>query len=207
MDLTLQITFVIVAIIILVAGVMVVTVKNIIHAALWLISSFFGVGMLYLLLEAEFIAVAQVLIYVGAISVLMLFAIMLTRHVTGEGERQLYKRWWTALLVSALLFGGVLAPTMLTYEWDTVLPVAETDITLAGPVDLGKAFMGQYFIPFQMAAILLLVALTGAIVVAYEERARRRRVLTLAEELALRNQSETQAEKEQLQSTQQEGSS
>ncbi|HEX5689439.1 MAG TPA: NADH-quinone oxidoreductase subunit J, partial [Roseiflexaceae bacterium] len=100
MNILILIIFVLISAFILGAGVAVVTVKNIIHSALWLIATFFGVGALYLLLEAEFVAVVQVLVYVGAISILILFAIMLTRHVTGEGVRQLYKRWWVALIVA-----------------------------------------------------------------------------------------------------------
>jgi NADH-quinone oxidoreductase subunit J len=171
---------------------MVVATRNVIHSALWLIASFFGVGALYLLLEAEFAAVIQVLVYVGAVSILMLFAIMLTRHVTGEGEHQYYSRWWLSLGVSALLFAAVLVPTLVRQSWRPVeTPPAGPTIPgqptgIAGSLEIGQAFMREYVIPFEVASVLLLVALVGAIVVAYEERTRRRRVLTLAEEHALR---------------------
>src|SRR5918912_3764442 len=118
MNILIMVIFFVLSAFTLAAGVMVVTVKNIIHAALWLIASFFSVAALYLLMEAEFIAVVQVLIYVGAISILVLFAIMLTRHVTGEGVRQLYKRWWVALLVAAGLFGLLIVPTVYNYNWE-----------------------------------------------------------------------------------------
>jgi NADH-quinone oxidoreductase subunit J len=171
----------------LAAGIMVVTVKNIIHSALWLIASFFTVAAMYLLMEAEFIAIVQVLIYVGAISILILFAIMLTRHVTGEGVRQLYKRWWIALLVAAALFGLLIAPTVANYSWNSVPPTAPDQVaTISSSVQIGTAFMREYLLPFEIASVLLLVALIGAIVIAYEERSARRRVLTLAEEMALR---------------------
>jgi NADH-quinone oxidoreductase subunit J len=177
----------------LVAAVMVVTVRNIIHAALWLITSFFCVAALYLLMEAEFVAVVQVLVYVGAISILILFAIMLTRHVTGEGVRQLYQRWWIALVVAAALFGLLVVPTMLNYQpqWDRVPPAAPGQETAIASVrELGTAFMREYLLPFEIASVLLLVALIGAIVIAYEERIGRRKVLTLAEEVALRRKQE-----------------
>jgi len=174
----------------LVAGIMVVAVKNIIHSALWLIASFFAVAAMYLLMEAEFIAIVQVLIYVGAISILILFAIMLTRHVTGEGIRQLYQRWWIALLVAAALFGLLIAPTVAGYGWNTMPPAAPDQVaTISSAVQIGTAFMREYLLPFEIASVLLLVALIGAIVIAYEERSARRRVLTLAEELALRQPS------------------
>jgi NADH-quinone oxidoreductase subunit J len=168
---------------------MVVTARNVIHAALWLIASFFGVAALYMLLEAEFIAVVQVLVYVGAISILILFAIMLTRQVTGEGVRQLTDRWWVSLLVAVSLFAAVLVPTLINHKgWSLpALPAAASGAPelLSGPAELGRGFVYEYLLQFQVAGVLLTVALIGAIVVAFEERSRRRRVLTLAEEHAL----------------------
>jgi NADH-quinone oxidoreductase subunit J len=187
MSLLIMIIFLLLSALILVSALAVVTVKNLIHSALWLIASFFGVGALYLLMEAEFIAVVQVLVYVGAISILILFAIMLTRHVTGEGVRQLYKRWWVSFLVAAALFGLLIVPTIARYNWEPEAQGAPPE-SIASSVEIGKAFMGEYLLPFELASVLLLVALIGAIVVAFEERSRRRKVLTLAEEVALRQQ-------------------
>lgn len=187
MNTLIMVIFLVLSAFMLLAGIMVVTVKNIIHSALWLIGSFFTVAALYLLMEAEFIAIVQVLIYVGAISILILFAIMLTRHVTGEGIRQLYQRWWIALLVAAALFGLLIAPTVAGYSWNTVPPAAPDQVaTISSSVQIGTAFMREYLLPFEIASVLLLVALIGAIVIAYEERSARRKVLTLAEEFALR---------------------
>jgi NADH-quinone oxidoreductase subunit J len=191
MNILIMIIFVLLSAFILGAAIAVVTVKNIIHSALWLIGSFFGVGALYLLMEAEFVAVVQVLVYVGAISILILFAIMLTRHVTGEGVRQLYKRWWVALLVAAGLFGLLIVPTVYNVNWEGTSAQAAQPTGMATAVELGTAFMREYLLPFELASVLLLVALIGAIVVAFEERSRRRRVLTLAEEFARRQQSQT----------------
>jgi NADH-quinone oxidoreductase subunit J len=188
MNILILIIFLLLSAFILGAGVAVVTVKNIIHSALWLIATFFGVAALYLLMEAEFVAVVQVLVYVGAISILILFAIMLTRHVTGEGVRQLYKRWWIALLVAAGLFGLLIVPTVLNYNWDQNVPSAAQPTGIASAVELGTAFMREYLLPFELASVLLLVALIGAIVIAFVERSQRRKVLTLAEEFALRQQ-------------------
>ena len=187
MNTLIMVIFLVLSAFTLVAGIMVVAVKNIIHSALWLIASFFTVAALYLLMEAEFIAIVQVLIYVGAISILILFAIMLTRHVTGEGVRQLYQRWWIAFLVAAALFGLLIAPTVANYSWNTVPPTANDQVaTISSSVQIGTAFMREYLLPFEIASVLLLVALIGAIVIAYEERSARRRVLTLAEEFAAR---------------------
>ncbi|HEX6290323.1 MAG TPA: NADH-quinone oxidoreductase subunit J [Herpetosiphonaceae bacterium] len=211
MDFIIGLIFWILAGLILFSGLMVVTVKNIIHAALWLIASFAGVAAFYFLLEAPFIGVVQILVYTGAISILVLFAIMLTRQVTGEGTRQLFERWWVAALVAVALFGAVIVPGL----WSPELPVQQpnqptywpqTDLiaqqpaaspapdaqplasppSIAGAFEIGRSFMAEYLIPFEVSSILLLVALIGAIVIAYEERTRRRRILTLAEEAELR---------------------
>ena len=192
MNILIMIIFLILSAFILGSALAVVTVRNIIHSALWLIASFFGVGALYLLMEAEFVAVVQVLVYVGAISILILFAIMLTRHVTGEGTRQLYKRWWVALLVAGGLFGLLIVPTIYDFSWEGTSVQAEQPVAISSVVQLGTAFMREYLLPFELASVLLLVALIGAIVIAFEERSRRRKVLTLAEEFALRQQ-QTQA--------------
>ena len=187
MNILIMVIFLVLSAFTLAAGVMVVTVKNIIHAALWLIASFFSVASLYLLMEAEFLAIVQVLVYVGAISILILFAIMLTRHVTGEGVRQLYRRWWIALIVAAALFGVLIVPTVLNYQWSTVAPAANGQPTpISSSVEIGTAFMREYLLPFEVASVLLLVALVGAIVIAFEERIGRRKVLTLAEEVEMR---------------------
>lgn len=221
MDFIIGLIFWILSGLILFSGLMVVTVKNIIHAALWLIASFAGVAAFYFLLEAPFIGVVQILVYTGAISILVLFAIMLTRQVTGEGTRQLFERWWVAAVVAVGLFALVIVPGV----WSPELPVPQaqtepgqpapspqpnywpqTDLiaqqpaagdpdnpqpqasprTIAGAFEIGRSFMGEYLIPFEVSSILLLVALIGAVVIAYEERTRRRRILTLAEEAELR---------------------
>lgn len=193
MDLVIQVIFFITAALIVGAATMVVTVKNIIHAALWLISTFFGVGMLYLLMEAEFLAISQVLIYIGAVSVLMLFAIMLTRQVTGSSEPPLYTRWWASLLVVVVLFGGILVPTFGSLGYEAPVPAPDQPIEIAGTAEIGMAFMQQYLLPFQVAAVLLLIALVGAIVIAYEGRAERR-VLTLAERFELQKAQQKEAQ-------------
>lgn len=210
------------AALILLSGLMVVVVKNIIHAALWLIASFAGVAAFYFLLEAPFIGVVQVLVYTGAISILVLFAIMLTRQVTGEGSRQLFERWWVAAFVSVALFAGIIVPTIwspqlppppqspdqaqqeqpqATGYWPQTdfaaasapsqpnpqpEPDADVPAEIAGANEIGRSFMSEYLIPFEVSSLLLLVALIGAVVIAYEERTRRRRILTLAEEAELR---------------------
>ncbi len=208
MNTVIQAVFFLLAGLILVSGAMVVIVKNIIHAALWLIASFAGVAALYFLLEAPFIGVIQILVYAGAVSILVLFAIMLTRQVTGEATRQLFERWRVAAAAAAGIFALVLLPTILRPGlpapqnaenpppgWpradlaaDAAGNAAEAGngTGIAGAFEIGQSFMREYLLQFEAASILLLVALIGAVVIAYEERSRRRRVLTLAEEAVLR---------------------
>ena len=208
MNTVIQIIFFLLAGLVLLSGAMVVIVKNIIHSALWLIASFAGVAALYFLLEAPFIGVIQILVYAGAVSILVLFAIMLTRQVTGEATRQLFERWPVAAVAAVGIFALVLVPTILRpglpaqagaenppAGWPRADLAAEAagaenavgnGTGIAGAFEIGRSFMREYLLQFEVASILLLVALIGAVVVAYEERSRRRRVLTLAEEAALR---------------------
>ena len=205
MNTLILVIFGILSAVVLSAGLMVVIVNNIIHAALWLIASCAGVAALYFLLEAPFIGVVQILVYAGAVSILMLFAIMLTRQVTGEATRQLFERWWVAAVAAAGIFLFILIPTIMEpglqgataggSGWPRPAPVpAETGATdtvgegsgIAGAFEIGRSFMQEYLLPFEVASILLLVALIGAVLIAYEERGRRRRILTLAEEATLR---------------------
>lgn len=194
MPTVIQIVFGLTAALIVGAAMMVVLARNVIHAALWLIACFFGVGALYLLLEAEFLAVVQVLVYVGAISILILFAIMLTRQT--EGARQLVAGWriWATGLICATLFAAVLVPTLATHPWNVPPALGPGgEEVLSGPAELGRGFVIEFLLQFQVAGVLLTVALIGAIVIAFEERARRRRVLTLAEEHELSRRQPAEA--------------
>jgi NADH-quinone oxidoreductase subunit J len=192
MNTLIQVSFALVTALIIGSAMMAVTVRNIIHAALWLIACFFGIGALYLLLEAEFIAVAQVLIYVGAISILILFAIMLTRQL--ETGRYMITGWrlWVTSVICVALFAAVLIPTLLSHRWNLPAPPAVgSSEQLIGPAELGRDFVFTYLLQFQVVGVLLTMALIGAIVIAFEERARRRRILTLAEEHTLQQLSTT----------------
>ena len=102
-----QIIFIIVAIGTLFTGTMVVVARNLVHAALWLILSFFGVAVIFAMLEAGFIAVVQVTLYIGAIAILIIFAMMLTRKVMNDTEPQTNSQWVLSFLVAAAAFIGL----------------------------------------------------------------------------------------------------
>ncbi len=138
--------------------------RNILHSALFLILSFIGVAGIYILLEAPFLAVVQIFIYAGAIAVLIIFAIMLTRRLTGEGIRQMNEQRGVAAVAVVLLF-AILAFILANTDWH---------ISKGAPVEdavgaLGQGFLTTYVLPFEVAAVLLLAALVGAIVIAREE--------------------------------------
>lgn len=197
-----QIVFGVLALFALFAAVMVVAVHNLIHAALWLIATFFTVAAIYLLMQAEFLSLAQVLIYVGAVSILILFAIMLTRDVEGEHTQLLYKRWWLSGTIAAALFGLLIAPTVYNFGWQPAPPSPDgAPAAVASTVEIGTAFLREYLLPFEVASVLLLVALLGAIVIAFEERATRRKVLTLAEEVAARRVQSSKLEVQNVDET------
>lgn len=164
----LQVVFLAVAAVTLVAAVMVVSARSLVHSALWLVLTLFGVAVLYVLLDAGFFAVAQVLIYIGAIAILFIFAVMLTRNVMKDTGPQQNPNWWLAALVAAGGLGGLY---LLLSNWEgfsTTLPeLANEGQTLA---DLGKALVGPYLLPFELASVLLVAAMVGAIYVSYAKK-------------------------------------
>lgn len=162
-----QIVFIIVAAVTLGAGLMVVTTRKLIHAALWLIVSLLGIAIFYVLLDAEFLAVAQLVIYIGAIAILMIFAIMLTRRLAIDTGSQVNRGWPWAMLIALLLFGGLIWLLSNWTGFETQMPEMSAR---ADPIkDLGVALVSPnaYVLPFELASILLLAALIGAIVVSW----------------------------------------
>ncbi len=148
----------------------VVTNRNLIHGAIYLIISLFGGAGLFVLLSAPFLAAVQVLVYIGAIAILIIFAVMLTRSMTSM--RELYNRqWWISAVVAVLLFGllvlGVIGPVWVANE-EASQPVSDL---VATTQDLGVALVdgNQYVLPFEIASLLLTAAMIGAIVIARED--------------------------------------
>ena len=164
-----QVIFILVAFITLGAAIMVVTTKNMVHAALWLVLSLFGIAVFFVILSAGFLAVAQVIIYIGAIAILMIFAIMLTRQVAKDMGPQLNAGWYWAALISAALFAGLI---YLYSIWPGSHVTMPTLGTTQDPIQqLGQALVSPdaYVIPFEVASILLVTALIGAIMIAWEK--------------------------------------
>jgi NADH-quinone oxidoreductase subunit J len=160
-----QIVFLVLAAAVIGSAIGVVTSRNIFYSALLLIACLFMVAGLYVLLEAPFLAAVQVLIYVGAIAVLIIFAVMLTEHLMGKGYHAWNEQWWVALLV-ALCLVAVLLYVVVTAQWPTSEAAIPTDAVAA----LGQSLMSTYVLPFEVASVLLLMALIGAIIISREER-------------------------------------
>ena len=181
-----QILFIVISIAVLASAVFVVTTRNLFHAALMLILSFFGVAGFYVLLEAGFFAVAQVLVYIGAISILFIFAVMLTRGMMGMPRNN--SQATGAALVAAAIFIGmafVLGPLAATVQapflpnstprdiggipWAySTLPVIPDQYIF----DLGRALTepARFALPFELASVLILLAMVGSIWIARERR-------------------------------------
>jgi NAD(P)H-quinone oxidoreductase subunit 6 len=158
-----QVIFLLLALITLGAAVMVVITRNLMRSALWLILAFFGIAGIFILLNAEFLAVTQVLIYVGAISMLIIFAIMLTRGLMDPKQPRFNEQWGVVGGFAALLFVA-LAAIMIRISW----PVAAGAVPADAIQQLGREFVCPYVIPFEVASLLLVVAMIGAIIIARE---------------------------------------
>jgi NADH-quinone oxidoreductase subunit J len=166
----LQIVFLITAVVTLGSALMVVTSRHLIHAALWLILALFGVAVLYVVLNAGFLAVAQVVIYIGAIAILVIFAVMMTRTLVEDFTKQLNAQWWVAALLSVVLFAG-LAWMLGSWEgFSTPLPPMAVGADPLRQLGVALVSPNAYVIPFELASVLLLGALIGSLMIARERK-------------------------------------
>lgn len=147
-------------------GLGVVNSRNLIHAALYLIVSLFGVAGYFVLLEAPFLATVQVLVYIGAIAILVIFGVMLTRSVTG-GERTRTGQWIAGAIASVGLL-ATLGFTLMGQFGDVTEPVDGVAEDMV--VQLGTQLVSPnaFVLPFEVASVLLLAALIGSVVLARE---------------------------------------
>ena len=159
-----NIAFGVMALMIVVSALKVVTTKNIVHAALFLVIVLANVAGQYFLLGAEFVGTAQILIYLGAIVVLFLFGIMLTRAPLG-GETTLDNDQKVLGVLVSLLLLGVMGYALLDQFGDDPLPAE----TVQRTAEVSDAIFSTYLVPFEAVSVLLLAALVGAIVIARKE--------------------------------------
>ncbi len=168
-----QVIFILISAITLVSGIMVVTNRNLFHAALYMMLSFLGVAGLYVLLENGFLAATQLLVYIGAISILVIFAIMMTRRLMQTTESPFNSQWVWGGAASLLLFGLILVILLQVFTLDpnstaAILPPAAEEAIRDSVNTLGVSFVDaeQYVLPFELASVLLLIALVGSIIIA-----------------------------------------
>ena len=157
-----QIAFWILSAIAVLGALVAVRKRNLIHGGCALMIFFAALSGLFLLLLAEFIAAVQVLVYIGAVGVLLLFAIMLTERVAGDDGRRMTSRgWFWGLVVAAAVFVILLLPAI--QQW----PTPQATLTPAPSVEeLGKKLMNPYVVTLEVMALLLTAALIGAVTAA-----------------------------------------
>ena len=165
-----------------------VLARNLVHAALYLIAFFFIIACQFVLLEAEFLAAIQVLVYIGAVAILMMFGIMLTRNVQGDETTSIPRGWQIPGVIVALAVFGILVAGIsdhvglhgrsawrdqnqrepAVYEAGQVAPPRVVAINNMGKA-VGDEMMTRFVIPFEVAGLLLTAALVGAIALCYRE--------------------------------------
>jgi NADH:ubiquinone oxidoreductase subunit 6 (subunit J) len=157
-----EIAFWILAAIAVLGALMAVRKRNLIHGVFALLVFFAGLSGLFLLLLAEFIAAVQVLVYIGAVGILLLFAIMLTERVAGDdGQRMTSRGWFWGLVMAVAVFVVLLLPAIQQ------LPSPEVAQTIKPSVEeLGKKLMDPYVVTLEVLALLLTAALIGAVTAA-----------------------------------------
>ena len=156
------------SVILLLASLRVITARNPVHAALALVLAFFTAAGLWLLLEAEFLAITLVLVYIGAVMVLFLFVVMMLDINLEE-----IRRGFWSYLPAGLLVGGLMVVEM-------IMVLGSRDFGLAEPVahaadysntkELGRVLYTEFVYPFELAAVLLLVAMIAAITLTHRKR-------------------------------------
>ena len=151
-----------------VAAIKLVTTKNVVHAALYLVIVLAGVAAQYVLLAAEFVAVVQVLVYIGAITVLLLFGIMLTRAPIGKDQDLDNNQRVVSAVVSLFLFGALGTLLIDAFSDEKLSLVNGVAVGASGGnlVRVSDSIFSTYLVPFEVSSVLLLAALVGAVVVA-----------------------------------------
>ncbi len=138
--------------------------RHIVYSALSLMVSFLGVAGLYVMLGADFVAGVQVLVYVGGVVVLVLFAVMLTQGIRDVRVSNRSVGGWAGLAIAAGIF-AVMARAITAADWGSTEPALEASSTHG----IGNALLGEYILPFEVASLVLLVVLVGAVVLTRKE--------------------------------------
>ncbi|MGZ4161524.1 MAG: NADH-quinone oxidoreductase subunit J [Neobacillus sp.] len=152
------------ALVAVIGGVLLLNLTKVVHMVVALIFTFIAIAGIYVLLSAEFVAAVQVLIYSGAITIIMLFGIMLTKH-DDESEPKTGK--WRKVLLFFGIVGFAFAVYIGIYNFN--IEQVPSDLHVNNTFQIGKALYSKYIIPFELVSVLLLVALVGSIILAKNE--------------------------------------
>ena len=148
-----------------VSGLIVVNAKNIVHAAFAMLLTFFGVAGIYVLLGADFLAVVQIMVYVGGILILLLFGVMLTNKITNVEIRSGSIQVIPAIIGLAV-FAAILFSIMTSTKWRS----EQFDIPFTTTYQIGEVLLSEYVLIFELFGILLLIALIGAASIARRDK-------------------------------------
>ena len=162
-----MIVFTIISILTLASAVAAMSMRNLIHCALSLAVTFAGLAALYLQLNAQFAGFAQILVYIGAVAILIVFAVLLTRGSEPPGESISSSNWLVGLAVAALIF-VVLAGTFVSSK--VLQANAESPVPSATVRQIGDQLMTRYVLPLEVLGLLLTAAMIGAVILAMQER-------------------------------------
>jgi NADH-quinone oxidoreductase subunit J len=147
-------------------GLAAVTLKNTVHCALALTVAFAGLALLYLQLDAQFAGFAQILVYIGAVAILVVFAILLTRGSETPRDGIFSRSWFVGTTIAAAVFavlGWAVIQSIPMLPHETAAP----NVTVN---QIGNALLGRYVLPLEIVALLLTAALIGAVIVAMHEK-------------------------------------
>jgi NADH:ubiquinone oxidoreductase subunit 6 (subunit J) len=157
--------FAIIAALTIAAAVAAMGLRNLVHCALALTVAFAGLAAAYLQLDAQFVGFAQILVYVGAVAILVVFAILLTRGGEAPEKSVFSASWFTGLAVAVVVF-GILAWTIVQSAASHHEPAPKAEATVK---QIGDALMTKFVLPLEVVGLLLTAALIGAVIVAMRE--------------------------------------
>ncbi len=162
-----QIAFFILAGLALVSSILVITQRNAVHSAIWLVVTLFSAGGIYLMLHAEFLFAVQIIVYVGGIMVLFLFVVMLVNLDVAGKQAQFSRQWplglFTVLVLVAELAYGLYPQSRRGFA---LAPTSPAPMTGGNTQAVGLALYQNYMLPVEIASLLLLVAMIGAVIMA-----------------------------------------
>jgi NADH:ubiquinone oxidoreductase subunit 6 (subunit J) len=164
--------FAIIAALVVVSAIAAMSLRNLVHCALCLVGAFAGLAALYLQLDAQFVGLAQILVYIGAVAILIVFAILLTRGSEPPQQPAVSSTWWMGVAIAVLTFGSLAAMVLSsTVTLSTTRPKADVvaDVAIR---NIGTKLMTEYVLPLEVIALLLTAAMIGAVIVAMQEKRR-----------------------------------